>query len=149
MPIKDLINGMNGVPKNIINITNNLPYRDFLTVGLVLDKIILKNDTKYETDNNIIPDTWIYVQSSKQKLGRIQVFNNWSPYLVKDKNTISLGLEYFCKENDSFWKKKDSDLKDFAINELKEMGIIDDNSKVLEYHVERVQQQVFFRIEDD
>jgi len=138
MPIKDLINDMNNVDKDIKDISSNLPYRDFLTVGLVLDKIILKNDTKYETENNIIPDTWIYVQSKKQKLGRIQVFNNWSPYLVKDKNTISLGLEYFCKENDDFWKKKDSSLRDFAVNELKEMGIIDEKTKVLEYHVERV-----------
>lgn len=138
MPIKDLIDDMNDVPKEIKYISSNLPYRDFLTIGIVLDRIKIKNDTKIETKNNLIPDTWIYVQSNKQKLGRIQVFNNWSPYLVKNSNTISLGLEYFCTENDDFWNMKDSELKKFSIKELLDMGIIDENTKVLEYHVERI-----------
>ncbi len=138
MPIKDLLNCTNNVPKEVLNISNNLIYRDFLTIGIILDKIKVKNKTKNKLENNLIPDTWIYVQSNKQKLGRIQVFNNWSKYLVKDKNTISLGLEYFCNENDDFWNKKDEELKTFAYNELIDMEIIDKDTKVLDYHVERV-----------
>lgn len=139
MPIKDLINGMRKVPKKIKTIANDLPYRDFLTIGMIVDKLKIKNTTSIKTLNNIIPDCWIYVQSTDVKLGRIQIFNNWSPYLVKDvNNTISLGLEYFCFENSEFWFKNDNDLKEQALNELKKMEILDDNANVLDFHVERV-----------
>lgn len=138
MPIKDLINGMNKVKKNILKLSTNLPYRDFLTIGINFDKINLKNKTKFKTMNNIVPDCWIYVQDSAVKLGRIQVFNNWSPYLVGDINTISLGLEYFCSENDDFWNKENNDLLEYALNELRKMKIIDNDTKVLDYHIERV-----------
>ena len=138
MPVKDLINVMNGVPKSINNVSRKLPYRDFVTIGIILDKIKLKNNTKFNTYNNIVPDTWIYVQSKDVKLGRIQVFNNWSPYLVNDKNTISLGLEYFCNENDKFWNMSNEKLKDFAYKELLNMEIIDNNCNILNYHVEKV-----------
>ena len=133
MPIKDLINSMNNVPKNIKDISNKLPYRDFVTIGVILDKMKIKNKK-----NNLLSDTWIYVQSKSQKLGRIQVFNNWSPYLLNDNNNISLGLEYFCNENDDFWLMKDEDLKDLAIKELYDMNLIDDDTKLITYHVERV-----------
>lgn len=128
MPIKDLINSLNSVPKNIKSISNKLPYRDFITIGVILDK----------TNFNNLSDTWIYVQSKKHKLGRIQVFNNWSEYLVNDKKTISLGLEYFCNENDDFWLMENDKLKDFAISELINIGIVSDDVKVITYHVERV-----------
>jgi len=140
MPIKDLIMNLNNVPNDITNIAKKLPYRDFVTVGLVLDKLKIKNNTKIKTINNNIPDTWIYIQSSEVKLGRIQIFNNWSPYLVKDYlKTVSLGLEYFCNYNDSFWKKSDLDLKEYAYRDLMKIGIIDNNSKILDYHIERVE----------
>ena len=157
MPIKDLICNMNNVPSEIIKISRNLPYRDFLTIGLVLDRIKIKNNTKYKTENNIIPDTWIYVQSKSVKLGRIQVFNNWSPYLVKNKNNISLGLEYFCNENDELWNSDSEILRDMAYNELIKMGIIDDTSKIINYHVEKVKKaypayfgkyKLFYKIKD-
>lgn len=139
MPIKDLVSQMNKVPNRIKEVAINLPYRDFITILLVLDKIKLKNKTKIKTLNNIIPDCWIYVQSTDVKLGRIQVFNNWSPYLVKDiDNTISLGLEYFCTENDDFWNKTNEELKKQAIEELTKMNIIDKDTKIIDYHVEKV-----------
>lgn len=139
MPIKDLINGMNSVPKKVNYIATNLPYRDFITIGLILNNLKIKNKTKIKTLNNNIPDCWIYVQSTDVKLGRIQVFNNWSPYLVKDiDNTISLGLEYFCNENDEFWNKTNDELLEFATNELIKMGIIESKDNILNYHVEKV-----------
>ena len=138
MSIKDLLDNMNNVPKNIKSISHKLPYRDFVTIGIIFDRIKVENKTKIKTYNNIIPDTWIYVQSNTVKLGRIQVFNNWSQYLVKDVNTISLGLEYFCKENDEFWNMDDVQLKEFAFSELLKMEIIDNECKIISFHVERV-----------
>lgn len=139
MPIKDLVDNMNNVPKKVKEIALNLPYRDFITVGLLVKKLKLKNNTNIKTLNNSVPDCWIYVQGKEQKLGRIQVFNNWSPYLVKNpEKTVSLGLEYFCLENDEFWCKSDEELKDIAVKELLSMDILEDKSDVLDYHVEKV-----------
>lgn len=138
MPIKDLVEGMNDVPKNIAKIANGLPYRDFVTVGLLVSKLNLKNETDIKTLNNIIPDCWIYIQDTKVKLGRIQIFNNWSPYMVKnpDKN-VWIGLEYFCNENDNFWNLSDKECIKLATSELVKMGIIDKDN-VLDAHRERV-----------
>ena len=126
MPIKDLINAMNDVPTRIKNIANDLPYRDFITFGVLVKKLKEKNVTDIKTINNIIPDTWIYVQDRSVKMGRIQVFNNWSPYLVDDyKKHVWVGLEYFCNEGDEFWTMPEKKAKEFAINELVEIGMID------------------------
>ena len=77
-------------------------------------------------------------KEKEEKLGRIQVFNNWSPYLIDDINKVSLGLEYFCQENDSFWNKSEEELRDFAVKELLNMQIISDKKDALDYHVEKV-----------
>lgn len=140
MPIKDLINSLDNVevPKKVLNIANGLPYRDFVTVGLLVKKLNLKNETNIKVYNDSIPDCWIYVQENEVKMGRIQIFNNWSPYMVKDaKNTIWIGLEYFCNENDDFWNMSDKECADFAINELIKMDIID-KEDVLDWHREKV-----------
>lgn len=141
MPVKDLVAGMGSkVPAAACEIAKGLPYRDFVTVGLLLNKLNLKNKTDINTLGNIVPDCWIYVQDTGVKLGRIQVFNNWSPYLVKDPlNTVWVGLEYFCNEGDEFWNMSESECIDFAINELKRMGIADDETAVLDSHREKVQ----------
>lgn len=129
MPIKDLVNAFNEVDEEVLKIGNNLPYRDFVTVGLLVNRLNLKNETKINTINNNIPDCWLYIQDDKVKLGRIQIFNNWSPYMVDDiNNTIWLGLEYFCSEGDSFWNMSDEKIIKYAEKELKEIGVIDDDS---------------------
>ena len=126
MPIKDLMNSMNDVDKSLLDIANNLPYRDFITVGLLLDKLKIKNKTKMKTVNNIVPDCWIYIQDNSVKLGRLQIFNNWSPYMVDDLNKhIFVGLEYFCNEGDEMWNTKEEDFIKFAIDELTKIKIID------------------------
>lgn len=126
MPIKDLISGMNDVDKEVSEIAANLPYRDFITVGLLLDKLKLKNKTKLKTVNNIVPDCWIYIQDNHVKLGRLQIFNNWSPYMVDDINKhVFVGLEYFCNEGDEMWNMSEKDFVEFAINELAKIKIID------------------------
>ena len=138
MPIKDLINGMKRVPADVSRIANGLPYRDFVTVGLLVKKLNLKNETDKKTLNNIVPDCWIYVQENDVKLGRIQIFNNWSPYMVKKPmETVWIGLEYFCNENDEFWNMTEKETVKFATQELISMGIIDKDD-ILDSHREQV-----------
>lgn len=140
MPVKDLVAGMGaGVPQAPAEIAAGLPYRDFVTVGLLLKKLNLKNETDIKTLGNIVPDCWIYVQDVGVKLGRIQIFNNWSPYLVKDPcNTVWIGLEYFCNEGDEFWSMDEETCVDYAVNELKKMGVIDSDAEILDSHREKV-----------
>jgi len=127
MPVKDLINSMNDVPKKVAEIANGLVYRDFITVGLLLKKLKIKNHTKHKTINGIVPDNWIYIQERDVKVGRLQIFNNWSPYMVKDADTVWIGLEYFCNEGDELWVMPDDEFTEFAIDELEKIGIINKN----------------------
>ncbi len=139
MPLKDLIAGMPGVPEDVRQIAQGLPYRDFVTVGLLVPALNLKNETQIPTLNNLPPDCWIYVQDTGVKLGRIQIFNNWSPYMVKEAgNRAFVGLEYFCQEGDEFWNMTAEECVDFAIKELVRMGILAGREDVLGYHRERV-----------
>ena len=139
MPIKDLVGGMNDVPRAIAEVASGLPYRDYMTLGILVPKINLKNQTKIKTVSNIVPDNWVYVHERSVKLGRFQVYNNWSPYLVKDlKNTIWIGLEYFANEGDKLWSLTDEQFTRFAIGEVVKMGIINSPDEVLDSHVERV-----------
>ncbi|MEE1056276.1 MAG: NAD(P)/FAD-dependent oxidoreductase [Acutalibacteraceae bacterium] len=140
MPVKDLVTGMTGEKpsQQILDIAKGLPYRDFVTVGLLLNKLDLKNETDKKTLGNIVPDCWIYVQETNVKLGRIQIFNNWSPYLVEDpENTVWVGLEYFCEEGDDFWNMSDDQCIDMAIKELETMGVIS-KANVLDSHREKI-----------
>ncbi len=138
MPIKDLIGGMTDTPKHIKIAAEGLPYRDFMTVGLLVNKLKLKNKTDIKTFGNIVPDCWIYVQDTSVKLGRIQIFNNWSPYLVADpENTVWIGLEYFCREGDELWNMSDSNAVEFAIDELVKIGVIE-KEDVLDSHRELI-----------
>jgi protoporphyrinogen oxidase len=126
MPVKDLIDAFSGeVPQAVKEVARGLIYRDFITVGLLLRKLKIKNETNIKTINNIIPDNWIYIQEKDVKLGRLQFFNNWSPYMVKDENTVWIGLEYFCSEGDELWSKPDQDFIRFAIDELVKIDVIE------------------------
>ncbi len=140
MPLKDLVIGMQGeeVPENILKIAQGLPYRDFMTVGLLVNKLKIKNQTNIKTLSNIVPDCWIYIQEPDVKLGRLQIFNNWSPYMVKNpEDTVWIGLEYFANEDDKYWNMSEEEFIDFAIRELESIGIID-KEDVLDKHMEKV-----------
>ena len=139
MPVKDLVEGMNDVPKKFLDIAKGLPYRDYMTVGVLVPHLNLKNETKIKTISNIVPDDWVYVHDKNVKMGRFQIYNNWSPYLVKDiENTVWIGLEYFCNEGDKLWSMTDDDFGKLGISEMVKMKLIDSESEVLDYHVERV-----------
>jgi len=138
MPVKDLIASMTDVPAKIKKIADGLMYRDFRTVGILLNKLKLKNTTRFKTVNNIVPDTWIYIQERDVKLGRLQIFNNWSPYMVNDfENTVWIGLEYFCNEQDKIWTDDDDTFIKFAIEEASQIGIFD-KADVLDAYTHRV-----------
>jgi protoporphyrinogen oxidase len=120
MPVKELIEAMGtvAVPSEVSQVAEGLKYRDFITVGLLVRRLKKRNDTKIKTINGIVPDTWIYVQEKNVRMGRIQIFNNWSPYMVRDEQTVWMGLEYFCEEGDGLWSMDDGDLAGFAVKEL-------------------------------
>ncbi len=139
MPIKDLVEGMKDVPKQYLDIASGLPYRDYMTVGVLVPHLNLKNETKIKTLGNIVPDNWVYVHDRNVKMGRFQIYNNWSPYLVKDvENTVWIGLEYFCSEGDSMWSMTDDEFAKTAIDEMVKMGLITNSDEVIDFHVERV-----------
>lgn len=139
MPLKDLVTGMDEVPEKELAIAAGLPYRDYMTVGVLVKKLNLQNKTDIKTIGNIVPDCWVYVQERKVKMGRFQIYNNWSPYMVKDlENTVWIGLEYFVQEGDEYWTMRDQDFSEFAVKEMLALNLISDSSDVLDTHVERV-----------
>jgi len=126
MPVKDLINSMGDkVPTAVKTVSDGLQYRDFITVGLLLNKLKIKNQTKIATLKGLVPDTWIYIQEKEVKVGRLQIFNNWSPYMVADIEKVWIGLEYFCNEGDKLWEMPNHEFIQFAINELDSIDIIE------------------------
>lgn len=125
MPVKDLIKGLDKKDDKVKKVAEGLEYRSFITVGLLVKKLEINNNTKIKSYNNRIPDDWIYIQEREVKLGRLQIFNNWSPYLVNDyKNSIWLGLEYFANENDDMWNMPEQEFINFAKKELAQIGLI-------------------------
>ena len=131
MPIKDLVAAFESVPDNVARIASSLPYRDFITVGLLVDKLAIRNTTNLKTIHDLVPDTWIYVQEREVRMGRIQIFNNWSPYMVDDiTKHVWIGLEYFCTEGDNLWSMSDTAFVDMAIKELRQIGVLDEKEQV-------------------
>ncbi len=139
MPVKDLTAALAAdVPEKIYAAAQGLPYRDFITVGLLVNRLRLKNLTDIPGFNGLVPDCWIYIQDEGVKLGRVQIFNNWSPYMVKDfKDTVWIGLEYFCSEGDEMWTTADDKFIEFAAAELEKTGIISRN-EILDTHIEHI-----------
>ncbi len=140
MPLSELTTGITGteVPEKVLDIAKGLPFRDFITVGVLVNKLKLENKTNMKTLGNIVPDCWIYVQEPEVKLCRIQIFNNWSPYLVEDpENTVWIGLEYTCTEGDEYWNMSSEEYQEFAIGELMKMNLID-KEDIKDVHVEKI-----------
>ena len=139
MPVKELIAGMNGVPDKLRVVAQGLPYRDFVTVGLLTNRLKIHNETNLKTLGDIVPDCWIYVQDRNVRMGRIQIFNNWSPYMVKNpEETVWVGLEYFCKEGDAMWQMSPEKWASFGRKELTKMGILEKDAPILLAHCEKV-----------
>jgi protoporphyrinogen oxidase len=116
MPVKDLIAMLKPDDTHIAQIAADLPYRSFMTVGLLLRSM---------RGGRTPSDNWIYIQEPDVRIGRLQIFNNWSPALVADPKTVWLGLEYFCDQGDELWTMEDQQFVDFAIGELEKIGLIE------------------------
>jgi protoporphyrinogen oxidase len=98
-------------PKEVKDAAHGLRYRDFLTVALVLD------------GEDVFPDNWIYIHEPGVRVGRIQNYRSWSPWMVPDPDTACVGLEYFCFEGDDLWTMSDDDLVALASSELEQLGL--------------------------
>jgi hypothetical protein len=115
------------VPKKVKEVANGLMYRDFITVGLLLENI-----------NFSLEDNWIYIQESYVKVGRLQVFNNWSPHMVADASKTWVGLEYFCNDVDEIWNFSEEEMIKLATNEMIKLGFINSVENVLDSKVIKV-----------
>jgi len=121
MAIRDLVRSLDSPPpEDLRAIAEGLLYRDFITVGLLLDGLTLR-----ERDGSAIRDNWIYIQEPDVLVGRLQIFNNWSPWMVADPSKIWVGLEYFCNEGDELWSRSDAALIALGAEELARIGIAD------------------------
>jgi protoporphyrinogen oxidase len=133
MPVKELIRSLScDVPAEVTEVSEGLVYRDFITVGLLAKKLALT-----EKDGSQLKDNWIYVQEPDVKVGRLQIFNNWSPWLVASAGKVWLGLEYFCYETDPLWKLSDEAMTRLAIEEMVKLGMLQAED-VEDSHVVRV-----------
>jgi protoporphyrinogen oxidase len=122
MPVRELIKGLSPAPPaEVRDVAAGLQYRDFLTVGLLLRNLHVNDDRGPVT---MVHDNWIYVQDGAVRVGRIQIFNNWSPAMVADpKHTVWIGLEYFVTEDDELWGMRDADLVALGGRELETIGV--------------------------
>jgi protoporphyrinogen oxidase len=135
LPIKELVRSMDRkTPAHVQEISDGLLYRDFITVGLLLKKLKIKEPG---SKDQLIADNWIYIQEPNVIAGRLQIFNNWSSYLVADPDTVWIGVEYFCYETDDIWKLSDAEMSALAQKELHRIGIIDE-ADVLDSTVHRM-----------
>jgi protoporphyrinogen oxidase len=126
MPVRDLVAFLEPADLKVRQIAEQLPYRDFMTVGLLLRRMRARAASQHaQQDNGMPPDNWIYIQEPDVRIGRLQIFNNWSPALVADPRTIWLGLEYFCSAGDDLWAMDSAQFIDYAAGELEKIGLID------------------------
>lgn len=121
MPVKELIQYSKGIrfPEDAVATASSLQYRDFLIVGLLVNKLLLTGDKEHA-----ITDNWIYLQDKGIKAGRLQLFNNWSPGMVKDAGKIWMGVEFFCNETEPFWLQTDEQIIAQAVKEMEQIGLI-------------------------
>jgi protoporphyrinogen oxidase len=113
MPIREAMEKFKpSVPGEVLRAANGLKYRDFLTIAVIVNK------------DEVFPDNWIYIHDPDVKVGRIQNFKNWSPFMVPDEGKTCLGLEYFCFEGDSFWTLPDHELIELGKRELEVLGLV-------------------------
>ena len=133
MPVRELVRSLDcPVPPNVQEVSDGLQYRDFITVGLLVDRLAVS-----EPDGSPLKDTWIYIQEPDVLVGRLQIFNNWSPWMVADPSKVWIGLEYFCYDTDELWKMDNESLAKLAIGEVEKIGILR-AADVRDWHVVRV-----------
>jgi protoporphyrinogen oxidase len=124
MPVQELIRSLRtAVPENVREVSEGLMYRDFITVGVLLNDLKIKEATA--NGKKLVRDNWIYIQEPDVFAGRLQIFNNWSPWMVSDPDKAWVGVEYFCNEGDALWTRSEESMKALAIEELAKIDIIE------------------------
>ena len=119
MPLRELLLSFSPPPPaEVRQAANRLRYRDFLTVVLIVRQ------------EDVFPDNWIYIHSPEVRVGRVQNFGSWSPEMVPDASTTSLGLEYFVQEGDDLWSSSDEALLELGARELAVLGLAPEESVV-------------------
>ena len=135
MPIRDLILGMDDVDGNVSLAAENLSYRGMVSVCVELTELNWKNDTEdYKTIDDIIPDSVLYISNPNVKVSRIQVYNNFSPYMIRNPKHYYLGLNYYCNEGDYYWSMGNRDWKKTVVNDLVKLGIIKSEDSIIGYN---------------
>jgi protoporphyrinogen oxidase len=138
MPLRDLVLSMNDIDGHTHLAAENLCYRGLVSVNVELSDILWKNtDSDIKTVNNIIPDSVIYIDNPNVKVARIQIYNNFSPYLNRDDHYVTLGLNYYCNEGDYYWNLNDRDFRKLVESELIKLGIIRNNQWIMKYSTVR------------
>src|SRR5581483_11519116 len=125
MPVKDLVRAMEPpAPAAVREVSDGLVYRDFITVGLLCRELKVREPGP--SADGLIKDNWIYIQEPDVRVGRLQIFNNWSPFMIADPSKVWVGLEYFCNEGDDLWSMSDESLIRLGKSELAKIGILDE-----------------------
>ncbi|MBW2524179.1 MAG: NAD(P)/FAD-dependent oxidoreductase [Deltaproteobacteria bacterium] len=138
MPLGDLVDALGpSVPDSVRAIAQGLPHRAFISVGMLVSALDVPDGAGRGAASEPIRDNWIYVQEPGIRMGRLQIFNNWSPYLVADETTTCIGLEYFCAEGDDLWRRSDDEMMRFGARELQGIGFLQPQN-VLSHKVVRV-----------
>mgnify|MGYP001445566146 FL=1 len=123
MPLAHLPKTIKPSPsKEVLNSGENLKFRDFLSVALVIN------------EEDAFPDNWIYIHEPGVKVGRVQNYGSWSPFMVKEGKTC-LGLEYFVNIGDELWSMEDEKLIALATDELEKLSLIKKDSSLEGYVV--------------
>ncbi|MGH8713337.1 MAG: NAD(P)/FAD-dependent oxidoreductase [Casimicrobiaceae bacterium] len=131
MAVQDLVACLDpAAPAEVRRVASELPYRDFVTVGLLVRRMRSRRWAAAGSDAAFPPDNWIYIQEPDVRAGRLQIFNNWSPAMVADPALIALGIEYFCNRDDALWSLADAEIEALAIRELQQIDLIDANDVV-------------------
>ena len=125
MPVQDLVADLDPpAPADVRTVADGLVYRDFRTAALVVDRVELGGGATAAQLAERVPDNWIYIQEPGVKVGRLQIFNNWSPFLPSDPGKILVGLEYFGNADDALWALDDEAFLDLAVDEMDRLGLI-------------------------
>ncbi len=123
MAVRDLMRSMDPVPNaDLMDTALRLRYRGLIIVGLLVSKLTLG-------DANI-KDNWIYIQDDEMPMTRIQIFNNWSPYMVRDRSNVFCGLEYFLNTDDRLWRETEDELIDRSVRAMRESGFLEEGDLI-------------------
>ena len=126
MAVQDLVACLDPAPPpGVRRVASELPYRDFIIVGLLVTRMKIRNRAAAGNGVAYPPDNWIYLQEPGVRAGRLQIFNNWSPAMVADPSRVALGVEYFCGREDELWSLPDAEIEALAVRELQQLDLVD------------------------